>query len=58
MLGGEQSASAVDALALAKLQIEALYSFCFLLQDGKHMQLFLKSAWKTKYPGFIDEGGT
>ncbi|MGA2167381.1 MAG: hypothetical protein ABSG62_04165 [Terracidiphilus sp.] len=53
LLKGEISASAVDALAIARLQLETLYSFCFLLQDANNVSLFLKSAWKKQYIRFL-----
>jgi len=54
-LRGQQNASAVDALAIARLQVEALYSFCFLLQDPENIQLFMKNGWKKKYIRFLLE---
>ena len=53
LLKGEISASAVDALAIARLQLETLYSFCFLLQDANNVSLFHKSAWKKQYIRFL-----
>jgi hypothetical protein len=53
LLKGEISASSVDALAITRLQLETLYSFCFLLQDADNVSLFLKSAWKKQYIRFL-----
>jgi hypothetical protein len=47
------SASAVDALAIARLQVEGLYSFCFMLQDSQNVVLFLKNGWKKQYIQFL-----
>jgi hypothetical protein len=53
LLKGEQSASAVDALAIARLQLENLFTFCFLLQTAENVRLFLKNAWKKQYIRFL-----
>jgi hypothetical protein len=53
LLRGEQNASAVDALPIARLQLEVLYSLCFMLQGGQNVRAFLKSGWKKKYIRFL-----
>lgn len=53
LLQGEQNPSAVDALAIARLQLETLYSFCFLLQNPENVRLYLKSGWKKKYIRYL-----
>jgi hypothetical protein len=53
LLRGERNASAVDALVIARLQLETLYTLCFLLEDHLHIRLFLKNAWKKKYIRFL-----
>ncbi len=53
LLQGEQSASAVDALPIARLQLEVLYSLCFMLQDAQNLRTFLKNGWKKKYVRFL-----
>lgn len=45
--------SAVDALGIARLQLETLFSICFLLQDPANVRLLLKSGWKKKYTRFL-----
>jgi hypothetical protein len=55
LLEGDQNASAVDALPIARLQLEVLYSLCFMLQSGKNVRLFLKNGWKKKYIRFLLE---
>ncbi|HYL93773.1 MAG TPA: hypothetical protein VEW69_11535 [Alphaproteobacteria bacterium] len=52
LLGGPDP-SAVDALAIARLQLETLYSLCFMLQDAANVRLFLKYGWKKKYVRFL-----
>ena len=53
LLQGEQAASAVDALTIARLQLETLYSFCYMLQDAENVRLFMKNAWRKKYVRFL-----
>jgi hypothetical protein len=53
LIGGARSASAVDALAIARLQLETVYTLCFLLEDHVNVQLFLKNGWKKKYVRFL-----
>jgi hypothetical protein len=53
LLQGDRAASAVDALAIARLQLETLYSFCFMLEDVENVRLFLKNGWKRKFIRFL-----
>lgn len=53
LLRGGPSASSVDAMTVARLQLESLYSFCFLLQDENNVYLFLKGGWKKEYIRFL-----
>ncbi|MGO9326452.1 MAG: hypothetical protein ACLP07_18010 [Terracidiphilus sp.] len=53
LLLGEQNPSAVDALAVARLQVESLYTLCYLLQSPENVRLFLKNGWKKKYVRFL-----
>lgn len=53
LLQGERNPSAVDALTIARLQLEVLYSLCFMLQGGQNVRLFLKNGWKKKYIRFL-----
>lgn len=55
LLRGEQSASSVDALTVARLQLESLYTLCFLLQAPENVRLFLKNGWKKKYIRYLLE---
>ena len=45
----------MDALPIARLQLETLYTFCFLLQSAENVRLFLKNNWKKKYIRFLLE---
>jgi hypothetical protein len=53
LLEGDQNPSAVDALPIARLQLEVLYSLCFMLQDAQNVRSFLKNGWKKKYIRFL-----
>jgi len=55
LLGGSQGPWAVDALAIARLQLETLYNLCFLLQSPENIRLFMKASWKKKYTRFLLE---
>lgn len=49
----EISSSTVDVLAVARLQVEALYTFCFCLQAAENVRHYLKYGWKQKYVRFL-----
>jgi hypothetical protein len=53
LLKGKQNPSAVDASTIARLQLEVLYSLCFLLESAENVRLFLKNGWKKKYIRFL-----
>ena len=53
LLGGSQGPWAVDALAIARLQLETLYTLCFLLESPENIRLFMKTSWKKKYTRFL-----
>jgi hypothetical protein len=53
MLRNGETPESVDALAIARLQLETLYSFCFMLQDAGNVRVFLKHGWKKKYIRFL-----
>jgi len=55
ILQSGMSPSAVDVLAIARLQLETLYSLCFILQNASNLRLFLKNGWKKKYVRFLLE---
>ena len=48
-----ETPESVDVLAIARLQLETLYSFCFMLQDAANVRVFLKHGWKKKYVRFL-----
>lgn len=53
LLKHEASPSSVDVLAIARLQVEALYTFCYCLQDVENVRHYLKYGWKQKYIRFL-----
>jgi hypothetical protein len=53
LLRGEQSPSAVDAHAIARLQLESLFTICFFLQSPENVQLYLKNTWKKTFIRFL-----
>lgn len=53
LLSGGHDASSVDALVIARLQLESLYSFCYLLKAPENVRLYLKNGWKKRYIRFL-----
>ena len=43
---GPKTPACVDALALARLQLEALYSVCLMVQDPSFVDIYVKSFWR------------
>ena len=50
---GTDSPSCVDSLALARQQLEALYSVCLMVQDPSFVDIYLKSFWRDTYAQFL-----
>jgi len=50
---GTKSPECVDALALARQQLEALYSVCLMVQDPSYVDIYLKSFWRDAYVQFL-----
>ena len=55
LVGQQQGAWAVDALGIARFQVEAIYTLCLLLRDAGWVYRFLKAGWKKKYVRFLLE---
>ena len=53
LLAGERSASAVDALAIARIQLENLFTICYFLQSPESVRLHMKNAWKKTFIRFL-----
>jgi len=52
---GPKTPACVDALALARLQLEALYSVCLMVQDPSFVDIYVKSFWRDAYVRFLLE---
>lgn len=50
---GATTPTCVDALALSRLQLEALYSVCLMVQDPMFVDIYVKSFWKDNYVRFL-----
>lgn len=46
---GDEKPESVDALVLARLQLEALYTMCLLIQSPRNVDRFTHEAWKRQY---------
>ncbi len=52
---GPKTPACVDALALARLQLEALYSVCLMVQEPRFVDSYVKSFWRDNYVRFLLE---
>jgi len=43
----------VDALPLARLQLECLYAVCLMLEDAKYVDHYLQDYWKKRYVQYL-----
>jgi hypothetical protein len=50
---GGRTPACVDALALARLQLETLYSVCLCTQDPSFVDCYVKGFWKDNYVRFL-----
>jgi len=50
---GTNSPECVDALALARQQLEALYSVCLMVEEPGFIDIYLKSFWRDAYTQFL-----
>jgi hypothetical protein len=50
---GANSPECVDSLALARQQLEALYSMCLMVEDAKFVDIYVKSFWRDAYAQFL-----
>jgi hypothetical protein len=47
---GDEKPESVDALVLARLQLEGLYTLCLLTEQPEHVDRFVKEAWIPNFP--------
>jgi hypothetical protein len=50
---GSNTPTCVDAVALARLQLETLYRVCLIVQDASFLDLYIKNHWKDIYVLFL-----
>lgn len=50
---GNEKPESVDALVLARLQLEGLYTMCLLTEKAEHVDRFVKEAWKRQYVRYL-----
>jgi len=50
---GDGDPASVDALVLARLQLEGLYTICLLTEGAEHVTRFVAEAWKRQYVGWM-----
>jgi hypothetical protein len=52
---GTSDPSSVDALVIGRLQLEALYSVCLMLEDPQYINTYLKDSWRKTYVRYLLE---
>ena len=50
---GEEDPMSVDALALARLPVEGLYTICLMTEDASWVDCYLKDGWRKEYEFFL-----
>jgi hypothetical protein len=50
---GTDSPECVDSVALARMQLEALYSVCLMVQHSSFVDIYIKSFWRDAYAQFL-----
>lgn len=50
---GISSPASVDALPVARLQLEALYSVCLMLENPGFIDTYLKDSWRKQYVRYL-----
>ena len=49
----EGKPQSVDALVLARIQLEGLYNFCLMLEEPRYVDDYLRDGWKKRYVAFL-----
>lgn len=52
---GTSDPSSADALVVGRLQLEALYSVCLMLEDPQYINTYLKDSWRKTYVRYLLE---
>lgn len=50
---GHDKPQSVDALPLARLQLEALFSLCLMLEQPDFLGVYIKNGWKRMYKSYL-----
>lgn len=50
---GFEDPSTVDALALARLQLECLYALCLMFEDAQYVDHYTQDYWKKQYVSYL-----
>ena len=50
---GWQDPRSIDAMVLARVPLEHLYTFCLMFEDSNWMDVYLKDGWKKQYERFL-----
>jgi hypothetical protein len=50
---GSGDPGVVDALALARLQLETLYVICLMVEGPQHVDWYLRDGWRKQYTRFL-----
>jgi hypothetical protein len=50
---GSGNPESIDALSLARVQLEALYGLCLLFESSQYADLYLQDGWKSAYTKFL-----
>ena len=52
---GWQNPESIDALALARLPLEGLYTLCLMLEEASWVDVYLKDGWQKQHASFLLE---
>ncbi len=55
LAAGWQNPESIDALALARLPLEGLYTLCLMFEDASWVDAYLKDGWKKQYTRLLLE---
>jgi hypothetical protein len=50
---GSGNPESIDALSLARVQLEALYGLCLLFESSSYADMYLQDGWKSAYAKFL-----
>ena len=50
---GSEDPSSVDALALARLQLECLFALCLMFEGSQHVDCYTQDRWRKQYVRYL-----